>query len=109
MCQRPFVAEESAKHLTKRKLHTTHVGAEGSELLCKLMSPNRDETAAHDCHCSGNMAVRRGSLYVCHLLLSLLLVLTLFIPVMITIMIIMIMTTMFGIQNPNTGLKISGK
>ena len=37
---------------------------------------------------------------------------TLFIPVMITITItimIMIMTTMFGIQNPNTGLKVSGK
>ena len=38
LCQRSFTTEESAKHFIKRKLHTTHVGAEGWE-LCHTDEP----------------------------------------------------------------------
>ena len=85
----------------------------------KVMSPNKGETAARDCHCPGNMAVRMRQVLArpwvgVRLSLTSKFALsfkrTLFIQVMITITImIMIMTTMFGIQNPNTGLKVSGK
>ena len=122
MCQRPFAAEESAKHLTKRKLHTTHVGTEGWELLCHanvcyyamLTAIHAMLTAGHDCHSPG-MAVRMRQVLArpwvgVRLSLTSKFALsfkrTIFTPVMKTITImIMIMTTMFEIQNPNTGLK----
>ena len=33
-------------------------GREGSDSYVMLMSPNKDETAVHGCHCQGDMAVR---------------------------------------------------
>ena len=33
-------------------------GREGSDGYAMLMSPNKDETAVHGCHCQGDMAVR---------------------------------------------------
>ena len=38
LCQRSFTAEESVKHFIKRKLYTTHLGAEGWE-LCHADEP----------------------------------------------------------------------
>ena len=91
------------------------MGTEGWELLCHA---NEGETAAHDCHCPG-MAVRRRQVLArpwvgVRLSLTSKFALsfkrTIFTPVMKTITImIMIMTTMFEIQNPNTGLKKSQK
>ena len=58
MYQRPFTAEASASTPlcdgSARRIFSVHcLGG-----YAMLMSPNKGETAAHGCHCPGDMAVR---------------------------------------------------